>query len=94
LGDRYTDVPAQHRRVLRAAFREFGGWEVGAKGDASFVAFAVAAARAMSELIAETLMVGPTGSEDPAVSRRPALPALPYRTTSCGPIDGTEEGIA
>ena len=42
LRDRYADVLADHRRVLRAAFDEGGGLEVGTEGDAFFVAFASA----------------------------------------------------
>lgn len=37
LGDRYIDVLAKHRRLLRAAFSQFGGREVGTEGDAFFV---------------------------------------------------------
>src|SRR5919106_2473062 len=50
LGDRYADVLAEHRRLLREAFRAHGGVEVDTQGDAFFFAFpeakeAVAAAR-------------------------------------------------
>ncbi len=40
LGDRYAEVLAQHRRLLRAAFKAHGGQEVDAQGDSFFVAFA------------------------------------------------------
>jgi predicted ATPase/class 3 adenylate cyclase len=40
LGDRYTEVLAAHRRVLREAFDRNGGVEVDTQGDAFFVAFA------------------------------------------------------
>ncbi len=40
LGDAYAGVLAEHRRVLRAAFRRHGGVEVDTQGDAFFVAFA------------------------------------------------------
>ncbi|MEP6976450.1 MAG: adenylate/guanylate cyclase domain-containing protein [Thermoleophilia bacterium] len=40
LGDRYADVLADHRRVLRAAFERHHGVEVDTQGDAFFVAFA------------------------------------------------------
>jgi predicted ATPase len=43
LGDRYADVLAEHRRVLREAFRSHGGVEVDTQGDAFFYAFAKAA---------------------------------------------------
>src|SRR5438132_2819917 len=39
LGDRYPGVLAQHQAILRAAFEKYGGYEVGAEGDAFFVAF-------------------------------------------------------
>jgi predicted ATPase/class 3 adenylate cyclase len=42
LGDRYVEVLAEHRRLLRAAFARFDGHEVGTEGDAFFVAFAKA----------------------------------------------------
>ncbi len=39
LGDEYTDVLAEHRRVLRDAWRQHEGVEVDTQGDAFFVAF-------------------------------------------------------
>ncbi|HLW59173.1 MAG TPA: adenylate/guanylate cyclase domain-containing protein [bacterium] len=39
LGDRYTEVIAQHHRLLRAAFKERGGREIRTQGDAFFVVF-------------------------------------------------------
>ena len=58
LGERYADVLAQHRRVLREAFSRHGGVEVDTQGDAFFVAFAratdaAAAAREAQEALAE-----------------------------------------
>ena len=51
LGDRYPEVLAEHRRLLRGAFARHGGVEVDAPGDALFVAFdsASAAVRAAYE---------------------------------------------
>ena len=51
LGDRYPEVLAEHRRLLRGAFARHGGVEVDATGDALFVAFdsASAAVRAAYE---------------------------------------------
>ena len=40
LGERYADVLADHRRVVRDAFSRTGGVEVDTQGDAFFVAFA------------------------------------------------------
>jgi predicted ATPase/class 3 adenylate cyclase/Tfp pilus assembly protein PilF len=57
LGNRYADVLADHRQLLRAAFQAAGGYEVDTAGDGFFVAFhratdaataAVAAQRAMT----------------------------------------------
>jgi class 3 adenylate cyclase len=39
LRDRYGEVLAEHRRILRAAFAEHGGQEIDTQGDAFFVAF-------------------------------------------------------
>jgi class 3 adenylate cyclase len=39
LGERYADLLSEHRRLLRAAFSEHGGWEIDTPGDAFFVAF-------------------------------------------------------
>jgi predicted ATPase/class 3 adenylate cyclase len=39
LGERYADVLAEHRRLLREAFSRHGGVEVDTQGDAFFVAF-------------------------------------------------------
>ncbi len=40
LGDAYADALAEHRRVLRDAFRRYDGVEVDTQGDAFFAAFA------------------------------------------------------
>jgi class 3 adenylate cyclase len=42
LGDRYADVHAEHRRVLREVLQRHGGVEVDTQGDAFFYAFASA----------------------------------------------------
>lgn len=39
LGDRYDAVVLEHRRLLRAAWNEHGGYEVSTEGDSFFVAF-------------------------------------------------------
>src|SRR2546429_8507260 len=40
LGDRYASVLTESRRLLRAAFQQWNGYEVDTQGDAFFVAFA------------------------------------------------------
>ena len=57
LGAGYLEVLGEHRRLLRAAFAQFDGREVGIEGDSFFVAFArasdaVAAAQAQRVLAA------------------------------------------
>jgi predicted ATPase/class 3 adenylate cyclase len=44
LGDRYAEVLAKHRDLMRAAFARFGGAEVDTQGDAFFVVFPDASA--------------------------------------------------
>ena len=39
-GERYAELLAEHRRVLRETFARHGGVEVDTQGDAFFVAFA------------------------------------------------------
>ncbi len=39
LRDRYGQVLAEHRRILRAAFEAYGGQEIDTQGDSFFVAF-------------------------------------------------------
>jgi predicted ATPase/class 3 adenylate cyclase len=39
VGDRYADILADHRRLLRSAFEAHGGYEIDTAGDAFFVAF-------------------------------------------------------
>lgn len=57
LGDRYVHVAGEHKRLLRTAFQEAGGYEVETAGDSFFIAFprawdavraAVAAQRAIN----------------------------------------------
>ena len=60
LGDRYTDLLAEHRRLIREAFARHGGVEVDTQGDAFFYAFAsaksaVAAAREAQQALAGAL---------------------------------------
>ena len=63
LGDGYAEVLAEHRRVLREAWREHDGVEVDTQGDAFFVAFSrateavAAAAQAQSALAGDRVKV-------------------------------------
>jgi YVTN family beta-propeller protein len=66
LRDRYGEVVAEHRRILRAAFGEHGGQEIDTQGDSFFFAFrkatdaALAAGAAQRDLAAHPW---PDGSE-------------------------------
>jgi predicted ATPase len=60
LGSEYADALAEHRRLLREAFRAHGGVEVDTQGDAFFYAFAEAVdAVAAAAEAQETLTAGP-----------------------------------
>jgi class 3 adenylate cyclase len=57
LGERYPDVLAQCRQLLRATFQQWNGYEVGSQGDSFFIAFtratdAVSAAAATQRALA------------------------------------------
>jgi predicted ATPase/class 3 adenylate cyclase/Tfp pilus assembly protein PilF len=53
LGDRWPGVLGEHNRILRDAFSAHGGIELGAEGDALFVAFTSAAEAATSAAAAQ-----------------------------------------
>ncbi|MBA2383644.1 MAG: hypothetical protein H0V68_03140 [Actinobacteria bacterium] len=60
LGERYAEVLAEHRRVLRDAFGRHGGVEVDTQGDAFFVAFERASGAVAAAQDAQTaLAAGP-----------------------------------
>jgi len=60
LGERYAEVLADHRRVLRQAFVRHGGVEVDTQGDAFFVAFGKA-----SEALAAATEAGAALADGP-----------------------------
>jgi class 3 adenylate cyclase len=47
LGDRWPSLLAEHNRILRETFSAQGGIELGAEGDALFVAFTGAGERSL-----------------------------------------------
>jgi predicted ATPase/class 3 adenylate cyclase len=53
LGDRYSDVRAEHQRILRAAFKDHDGHEIDTQGDSFFVVFARAAAAVRAAVAAQ-----------------------------------------
>ena len=56
--ERYAEVLAEHRRVLRDAFVRHGGVEVDTQGDAFFVAFPHAAPRVAAAEDAQVRLAG------------------------------------
>jgi predicted ATPase len=58
LGERYAEVLAEHRRVLRQAFQHHGGVEVDTQGDAFFYAFVSAKAAAAAAEEAQAALSG------------------------------------
>jgi YVTN family beta-propeller protein len=66
LRDRYGEVLAEHRRILRSAFAEHGGQEIDTQGDAFFVAFRRASDAALAAGEAQRALaehVWPEGTE-------------------------------
>src|SRR5215469_12672949 len=53
LGERYSDVLAECRALMRAAFQEWDGHEVDTQGDAFFVAYARASDAALAAVAAQ-----------------------------------------
>jgi predicted ATPase/class 3 adenylate cyclase len=58
LGDRYVQILAAHQELLRAAFDEHHGREVGTEGDAFFVAFAKASDAVAAVVAAQRALAG------------------------------------
>lgn len=58
LGDQYADVLAEHRRLLRGAFRSHHGIEVDTQGDALFYVFASARAALSAAAEAQSALRG------------------------------------
>src|SRR4051812_16346947 len=64
LGDRYVEIFARHRELLRASFMEHHGYEVDTQGDSFFVAFSspdVALAAAADSQVALDAEAWPEG---------------------------------
>jgi class 3 adenylate cyclase len=65
LRDRYAEVLAEHRRLVRAAIAAHDGHEIDTQGDAFFVAFASAKQAAQCALVVQRALAGhewPSGS--------------------------------
>jgi predicted ATPase/class 3 adenylate cyclase/DNA-binding CsgD family transcriptional regulator len=73
VGDRYPDVLAKCRSLLRTAFREWGGHEVDIQGDAFFVAFARATDAVLAAVDAQRALAAHAFPEGVAVCVRMGL---------------------
>ena len=73
LGDRYAQVLAEHRRLLRAAFARHGGVEVDTQGDSFFVAFSDAGEALAAAEESQRALAGHTWPENSTVKVRMGL---------------------
>jgi predicted ATPase/class 3 adenylate cyclase len=70
LGERYVDVLAEHRQLLRAAFTEFNGYEVDAQGDACFAAFGKASEAVAAAVAGQRALAAHSWPDDAVVRVR------------------------
>src|ERR671910_575437 len=73
LGDRYPEVLATHRALLRAAFAAHEGHEVDTQGDAFFVVFARASQAVAAAVAAQRALAQHPWPDDEAVPVRMGL---------------------
>ena len=73
LGDRYGDLLADHRRLLREVVEGHGGREVDTSGDGSFIAFPSARDGVAAAVAAQQAMAGHDWPDDAPVLTRMAL---------------------
>jgi class 3 adenylate cyclase len=73
LRERYHEVLAEHRRLLRSAFADHGGSEIDTQGDAFFVVFGGARAAAAAAVAAQRALAGHQWPDDTRVLVRMGL---------------------
>jgi predicted ATPase/class 3 adenylate cyclase len=73
LGDRWPGLLAEHNRILRETFSAHGGIELGAEGDALFVAFTGAGAAAAAAAAAQRALASHGWPEDAGIRVRMGL---------------------
>jgi predicted ATPase/class 3 adenylate cyclase len=73
LGGRWPSILAEHNRILRETFSAHGGIELGAEGDALFVAFTGAGAAAAAAAAAQRALASHGWPEDAAIRVRMGL---------------------
>jgi predicted ATPase/class 3 adenylate cyclase len=73
LGDRWPELLAEHNRILRETFSAHGGIELGAEGDALFVAFTGAGSAAAAAAAAQRALASHGWPEDAGIRVRMGL---------------------
>jgi predicted ATPase/class 3 adenylate cyclase len=73
VGDRWPDLLAEHNRILRKAFSAHGGIELGAEGDAFFVAFLAAGPAAAAAAAAQQALASHSWPDGEAIRVRMGL---------------------
>jgi YVTN family beta-propeller protein len=89
LRDRYSDVLAEHQRLLRAAFGAHRGYEVDTQGDSFFVAFPTAREALVAAVEGQRALLSHTWPEGVAVKVRMGL-----HTGQVVAADGRYTGLA
>jgi class 3 adenylate cyclase len=67
LGERYPDVLAQSRQLLRAIFQQWNGYEVDSQGDSFFIAFTRATDAVSAAVAAQQALATYSWPDDAAV---------------------------
>lgn len=84
LGDQYASILTTCRQLLRAAFRQWNGYEVDTQGDSFFVAFARASDAVAAAVTAQRSFHGHPWPDGVAVRVRVALhTGEPERSSCC-----------
>jgi class 3 adenylate cyclase len=73
VGDRYTDILTQHHRLLRTAFKAWGGQEIRTQGDAFCIAFSRARDAVSAAVVAQRAMMAHPWAEEATVRVRMGL---------------------
>jgi YVTN family beta-propeller protein len=89
LRDRYPEVLAEHRRLLRDAFVAYGGHEIDTQGDAFFVAFASARDAVLAAIDGQRALARHSWPEGVHVRVR-----IGIHTGQASPSDGRYTGVA
>jgi adenylate cyclase len=89
LRGRYSQVLAEHRRVIRSAITNHAGYEVDTQGDAFFVAFASAKEAVLCALEVQEALGAREWEDDAQVRVRMGI-----HTGQATPTDGTYSGLA